>query len=165
MEQCRARVGVIGIGNVLMMDEGLGVHAVRALAEDSPGEWVELIDGGTDPWAALSAAKGCRALLLLDAVAGGAAPGSLHRLSLQEVEPGRPGVSLHDVTLVHLLDCERLLGSAFEEVRVLGMEPAAVEPGIGLSEPCRRQLPAFVEMARAEIREVQTRLNAGQGGR
>jgi hypothetical protein len=61
-------VGVIGIGNLLLRDEGVGVHALQVLDGQMLAGDVRLIDGGTDPWAALSAAEGCSTLLVLDAV-------------------------------------------------------------------------------------------------
>ncbi|MHC5034416.1 MAG: hydrogenase maturation protease [Planctomycetota bacterium] len=158
------RVGVIGIGNLLLTDDGVGVHAVRALAEDSVVGCVEFIDGGTDPWAALSAARDCRALVVLDAVVGGATPGEIHRLSLDEVAAGRASMSLHAITLFHVLEYERLLGKGFEDVRVVGMEPAVVEPGIGLSDPCAGSLADLVGAAKAAIDEARSRLSTDQGG-
>jgi len=157
-------VGVIGVGNVLLRDEGVGVHAVRALAQEPPDGGVLLVDGGTDPWAALSSAQDCRALVVLDAVAGGRAAGEFHSLALDEVDVGSTAMSVHGLTLFHLLHYERLLGNAFEEVRVVGMEPEAVEPGMELSEPCLQRLPAFVDLVRAELLGMWRRLNAERGG-
>jgi hydrogenase maturation protease len=160
-----ATVGVIGVGNLLLCDEGVGVHAVRALAADAPGAGVVVVDGGTDPWASLSAVRGCRALLVLDAVAGGRVPGEFHCMALDDIDVASTAMSAHGLTLFHLLHYERLLGNAFEEVRVLGMEPDAVEPGMRLSERCSRRLPAFVDLVRAELRDMRQRLNAEPGGK
>lgn len=149
-------IGVIGIGNRLMGDEGLGVEAVQAMGRRGLPEGVELVDGGTDPWSALSSAEDCRCLILLDAILGGGEPGSLYRLGLEEVDVGSRVLSLHGVTLFHLLNYERLLGNEFDEVVVLGMEPQRVEPGIGLSERCRQALEDFVRMAEQEILRLST---------
>jgi len=157
-------IGVIGIGNVLLRDEGIGVHAVRALKGQLSQGNVRLIDGGTDPWSALSAAQGCAALIVLDAVVGGEQPGQFHTFALEELELDGAVLSLHGVTLFHLLRYERLLGRDVPHVRVLGMEPATVEPGVGLSEACRRNMPAFVAMAAAQIRSLQEHLSGRQGG-
>jgi len=151
----RAGVGVIGIGNLLLRDEGFGVHALRALAGELEADGVRLIDGGTDPWSALSAAEGCRVLVVLDAVVGGKAPGECHALSLDEVEMQNAAMSLHGLTLFHLLRYEKLLGDGPERVRVLGMEPDVVEAGMGLSDCCRQSMPAFIRMAKDEIRAAQ----------
>ena len=157
-------IGVIGIGNLLLGDEGMGVHAVRALSGAGPIRGVKLIDGGTDPWGALSAAEKCSALLLLDAVAAGKQPGELHRLDLDEVETGDVLMSLHGLSMFHLLQYERLCGNRFEEVVVLGMEPLKVEPGIGLSGLCRERMPALLDLVRDEIHSVRERMSL-QGGK
>ncbi|MFO8006566.1 MAG: hydrogenase maturation protease [Candidatus Brocadiia bacterium] len=151
-------VAVIGIGNLLLMDEGLGVHALRELEQEVQSDGVRCIDGGTDPWSALSAAEGCRGLVLLDAVLGGKTPGEFHRMELEQVEASDAVMSLHGLSMFHLVQYEALLGRSYTETLVLGMEPEVIEPGIGLSERCRRRLPEFVRMARAEITAVRERL-------
>ncbi len=158
-----ATVGVIGIGNRLMKDEGLGVEALRRLRGRSL-QGAELIDGGTDPWSALEAAAGCGSLVVVDAVLGGEPAGTIYRLSLEEVEGDGAVMSLHGITLYHLVQYERLLGNTFGEVRVVGMEPAAVEPGIGLSDVCAERMDGFLEAIEEEIDKVKDRLCAGQGG-
>jgi len=147
-------VGVIGIGNLLLKDEGVGVHAVQALAAQLAADGVKLVEGGTDPWGALSAVGGCRTLFVLDAVTGGKAPGEFHSLSLDEVETRNASMSLHGLSLFHLLAYERILGRGFDDVRVLGMEPAEIEPGVGLSDVCRSKLADFVEMVKSEVRRA-----------
>jgi len=158
------RLAVIGIGNLLLQDEGLGVHAVRELAEADPTDDVLYIDGGTDPWLALQRARGCSSLLLVDAVLGGRAPGACYSFGMDEVEPTEAVLSLHGVTLYHLIQYEKLLGNGFDEVRLVGMEPFAVDPGIGLSARCRERLPELIELARREIRGALERCALRQGG-
>ncbi len=153
-------VAVVGIGNLLLADEGLGVDAVRELAGSAASAGVKFIDGGTDPWAAFREAEGCRALLVLDAVQGGKAPGDFHSLPLEEVETRGAIMSLHGVTMYHLLHFEALLGNTFEEVRVLGMEPGRVRPEIGLSEPCKDRMQEFAALAAGEIDGMLKRLSA-----
>ncbi len=152
-------VAVIGIGNLLLKDEGFGVHAVRELGRRPAQAGVKLIDGGTDPWSAFEEAEGCESLLVLDAVQGGKQPGDFHSMPLDEVDPGDALMSLHGLTMFHLLRYEALLGNTFREVRVLGIEPATVEPDIGLSGPCRRRLAEFVGVAVQEIDDMLERLS------
>jgi hydrogenase maturation protease len=152
----KCSVGVIGIGNLLLKDEGVGVHALRALQRAHGSNGVRFIDGGTDPWQAISRAEGCEDLLVLDAVLGDREAGAFYRLNLEQVESSPAGLSLHGVTLFHLIHYERLTGNGFRRIRVLGMEPASMEPHIGLSEVCRERLPAFVEMVKDEIQKMQS---------
>ncbi|KPK66271.1 MAG: hypothetical protein AMK73_00470 [Planctomycetes bacterium SM23_32] len=157
-------VGVIGIGNLLLKDEGVGVHAVRALArraldDGASPQGIRFVDGGTDPWAALSEVGDCRKLLVLDAVVGGKGPGEFHCLALEDVDTGGAAMSLHGLTLFHLLNYERLLGNGFDDICVLGMEPAEVAPGIGLSELCQARLPAFMDVVTDQIHGMISRDN------
>ena len=104
------------------------------------------------------------AQLTADAVAAGKQPGELHRLDLDEVETGDVLMSLHGLSMFHLLQYERLCGNGFEEVVVLGMEPLKVEPGIGLSGPCRERMPALLDLVRDEIHSIRERMTL-QGGK
>ncbi|MFO7955738.1 MAG: hydrogenase maturation protease [Candidatus Brocadiia bacterium] len=154
------KVAVVGIGNLLLHDEGLGVHAVRRLEDAAQRKNVTYVDGGTDPWAAFSQVEDCEVVLVLDAILGGGEPGDTYKMSLQEVEAGSAVLSLHGVTMFHLLQYEALVGNRFEEVLVLGMEPESVEPGIGLSGRCEQSMPEFLEAVVSEIDGVQQRLAA-----
>jgi len=148
-------IAVVGMGNLLMTDDGVGVHALRRLQQECPGEPVCWVDGGSDAWGALHAAQGCRALLLLEAVRGGGAPGTVYRFSVGELR-AQQAPSLHQVSLTHLIALREAFGEEFEAVRVVGMEPARIECGIGLSEACSRALPQMIEAARSEIADLKS---------
>jgi len=149
------RIAVIGMGNLLMTDDGVGVHALHRLQEGCSNETVRWVDGGTDAWGALHAAQGCRALLILDAVRGRHPPGTVYRLSLDELRARTQALSLHEVSLVHAIGLQDALGEGFDAVRIVGMEPERIEWGIGLSEACSRAMPQMLEAARSEIGELK----------
>lgn len=146
-------VVVLGLGNLLRRDEGLGVLAVQRLAEtlvfDGP---LRLIDGGTLGLGLLSELEGASQLLVLDAVLGEGPPGSVVRLAGDDV-PVFFGklVSAHDIGLPDILAVMRLRGSGPDEVVVLGLVPAEIELGWGLSEPLEGSLDALVGAARDEL--------------
>jgi len=146
-------VVVLGLGNLLRRDEGLGVLAVQRLAEtlvfDCP---LRLIDGGTLGLGLLSELEGASRLLVLDAVLGEGPPGSAVRLAGDDV-PVFFGklVSAHDIGLPDILAVMRLRGSGPDEVVVLGLVPAEIELGWGLSEPLEASLDALVSAARDEL--------------
>lgn len=152
----RNGIAVIGMGNLLMGDDGAGIHALQRLRQECREEGVSWIDGGTDAWGALWQASGHHHLLLLDAVRGGGPPGTVYRLSLAELDARRARLSLHEATLVDLIRLEGVLDRPFASVRVVGMEPAGVEPGVELSRPCREALSELVRAALSEIRQLKT---------
>lgn len=142
---------ILGVGNLLMSDDGVGIHAVRQLAQDPPGGAC-VVDAGTDYLSALAFLEGARRVLILDAVRGGAAPGTLHRLGPDDVaqRPANGGAHLTSV-----LEARRLLppGAPWPELAVLGVEPAVVDYGMELSAPVAQALPRLASEARRIICE------------
>lgn len=129
---------VIGIGNVLLRDEGVGVHVVRWLSElhgDMNG--VEFLDAGAVGMKLVHILQGRRRAVLVDCALMGESPGTLRRFLPEEVHSIKalPGLSLHEGDLLAVIRLCEELGCCPEEIVMLGIEPGVVEPGEGLS-PC-----------------------------
>ncbi len=154
----RAPVLVLGLGNPLLRDDGVGLRLLEGLqAHAAPwGGRVESVDGGTQGLALLGRMAGRRALVLLDAVALGAAPGTVHRLdratALQLAAV--PGSTAHEGGAGALLAACDLIGDLPARVAVVGIEPAEVATGIGLSPPVRAGVPEALECARAVVESL-----------
>lgn len=148
MTEDRAPHLVLGLGNELFTDEGVGVAAARAVARRGiPG--VEVLDGGTLGIALLPSVEGRRSLLVLDAVLDpGLAPGELVVLDAAEIDRAR-GVlfSAHQVGITEVLGAATLAGRAPERIAAVGMAPASLETGYGLSEVAAARLDAMVDLA------------------
>ncbi len=139
-------VVILGVGNLLRGDDGIGVHAAQALAQDPPpGACV--VDAGTDMLSALPHLAGAARALVIDAVQGGGRPGTLYRLAESDLAPGQASAAAH---AVNLLAARRLLppGTAWPAVTVLGVEPASLDYGMTLSPPVAAALPALLARAR-----------------
>lgn len=143
---------VIGIGNELFTDEGLGVAAVRRLAErDLPG--VEAIDGATLGLQLLPEVEGRQTLLVLDAVVDDSLePGSLVVLEREELQL-RPKLffSVHQLGILEVLASATFLGQAPARVAAIGMVPASLETGYGLSPTALARLDDMVDLAVARL--------------
>ena len=136
---------IFGIGNLLMSDDGVGVHAARALALDPPAG-TEVVDAGTDFLSALPFLEDARRVLVIDAVRGGGAPGTLYRLTEDDLAPQ------HDRTAhaTSLLAARNVLApGATPDVLILGVEPAVLDYGLELSPAVAAALPRVVAQARA----------------
>ena len=98
----RPKTAVLGAGNVLMGDDGVGVHVVKAMQEQGGlPEGIELIDAGTATLNVLGMLEGVEHLIIVDAVKSGAAPGTIYRFSPDDVtEPSSRKVSLHQISLL-----------------------------------------------------------------
>jgi len=143
-----AEVGIIGVGNLLLKDEGIGVHVVQAL-EKLGIEGVKLIDGGTSPDFPFLV-QGLKKLLVVDAVRLGGKPGTVYRFPLPELELEPEEVlSLHDVGLIENLRLAQTLGGP-QEVTIIGVEPAEIGWGLGLSPVLREKFPRILALVLEE---------------
>ncbi|MCR4419965.1 MAG: hydrogenase maturation protease [Clostridia bacterium] len=151
----KAKVTVIGVGNLLMADDGVGIHALRELSrEDWPPE-VRLVDAGTAGPGILPYLEDTEAAVIMDCVRAGEAPGTIYRFPLEAVEetilpPG--AVSLHDLDLAHAWHLLKLLGRGPSRAVVYGVEPARIDWGTELSPEVAGVLPRLVEAVSSEIR-------------
>lgn len=144
---------VLGVGNILLSDEGVGVHAVHLLRERYrfPQE-VEILDGGTLGLDLLPYVEGADRLLIVDAVQMDAPPGTVARLEGAEVSAVLGlKYSPHQVGLSDLLGAARLLGRAPAEVVLWGVQPASLEVGLELSPTVAAQVEVLLQNVLAEL--------------
>ena len=148
------RVVVLGLGNILLRDEGVGVRVVEALAERYaiPAE-VEIVDGGTAGMDLLNTLAGCDHLLICDAVRTGAPPASVVKLAAAEV----PALFLtrfspHQLGLADVLATLVLTEEAPGTVTLVGVVPLDLELGIELSPEVAAVVGRAVECLATELR-------------
>jgi len=149
------RTVVMGIGNPLLSDEGLGVEAVRRVAERGLPQAVELVDAGTASLDILLSLAGEKVskLVIVDAVSGGQTPGTVYRIDLSQAElAGEHGdLSLHDLRLPDSLTMAGLAGLDCDQVVVLGVEPGRLEWGTELSPDVQDTMDRLVELVVEEV--------------
>jgi len=142
---------ILGVGNLLRSDEGVGVHAVQALQAAGCEDKVALVDGGTAVFQALSAWDKIDKLIVIDAFQSGAEPGAVVRLSAREVaDRTTPVLSLHQQGLLDSLALLRQAGLSLGEVVIFGVEPEAMGWGTELSASVAKAMPRLLEQIRAE---------------
>jgi hydrogenase maturation protease len=147
------KITVLGIGNILNSDEGVGVHAVRAMqaeAQRTPG--VEFLDGGTLGLNLLILVEEATHLLILDAVDAGQPPGSVVELTKEQI-PLFTGVKMsqHQVTFQEVLGLALIRGKLPEYLHLIGVQPVSLEMGTDLSPKVAAVLPEVVERAWAVL--------------
>jgi hydrogenase maturation protease len=140
---------LIGLGNLILGDEGVGVHAMRQLEAGYAFEpAVELVDGGTSGLDLLPLLKDQRRLLLIDALASDAPPGTIRVIRNQEIRMAlTEKVSLHHLGIADLLALAELLDYAPPEIALIGIVPECLEMELGLSDRLRARMPAIIETA------------------
>lgn len=144
---------VLGLGNILLRDDGVGVRVVERLGRDVqlPPE-VEVLDGGTLGMDLLPYLEGVDRLVVVDAVDMRAEPGTVARFQGEEVPTVIAlKVSPHQMGLADLLAAARLCGFYPREVVLWGVQPAQVDVGLDLSEPVAAAVETLVDQVSQEV--------------
>ena len=148
----RPPVLVLGIGNILLRDEGIGVRVIEALREYLLPNTIELVDGGTAGADLLDVISDRHKVIVIDAVDADVEPGSTLRLSLDDLVAGQTAaVSLHEIGLVETFAMARHLGSAPGEVVIIGIQPKEIIASDQLSPEISACVPAIVKQVIEEL--------------
>lgn len=138
------KIGILGVGNLLLSDEGVGVHLVRYLEQhySMPAE-VELYDGGTAGLYLSTFVETCRVLIVVDALAIAARPGTIRIYYDDEVKAGllQTHLSPHQMGFLETIELCRLQDREPEQLVVIGICPADINAGVELSTEIRETLP------------------------
>jgi hydrogenase maturation protease len=142
---------VMGLGNTLNRDEGLGVHALDLLESHlGTQDKIEFVDGGTLGLNLLPLVESCSHLLLLDAVNAGQAPGTVVELAREQI-PLFSGIKMsqHQVTFQEVLALARFRGKLPEHLHLVGAQPVDTSIGLEVSPAIRDMMPNMLERAEA----------------
>jgi hydrogenase maturation protease len=150
-ENALPRVVVIGVGNLLMKDEGIGIHAVQALQEIALPPGVSLVDGGTSPDLIACTQAGDK-LIIIDAARAGGEPGAIYRFRPEDLAEEKGTLtSVHELGVTQNLGLMSLLGNKPSETIIIGIEPGEISAGLELSPELQKKLPAIVKAVLKEI--------------
>jgi hydrogenase maturation protease len=144
---------VLGVGNLLLKDDGVGVHVVQKLMERVLPPDVEVIDGGTAAIDLLHFIAGTKRLIVVDALRGGGAPGTIYRLTPEDLEVRREGrgVTLHQSDLLDVLEMAARLGERPPTVIIIGVEPGEIDYGLDLSPGVAGRIPDIIDLVLSEL--------------
>jgi hydrogenase maturation protease len=142
---------VLGIGNVLMGDEGVGVHVVRHLEKLGVLAGVELLDGGTGSFLLLDPMQRARKVILIDATLDGNPAGTVRRLAPRFSKDYPRTLTAHDIGLKDLLDTFYLLDHPVDVVLFAISIAALQEIGTELSPEIESRVPEFAQLVLGEL--------------
>ncbi|MGA7290952.1 MAG: HyaD/HybD family hydrogenase maturation endopeptidase [Terriglobales bacterium] len=151
---------VIGVGNIILSDDGVGVHAARRLQDDPrlPAD-VSILDGGTMGLELGPFVSDASRVLILDAVNTGEAPGTLTRMTGRDLLGTPRGRSVHQLGVADLIATLTLASTKPQDIVVLGLQPANTDWGTTLSPDVEAALGGLVEAALAQLQLWQEALD------
>ena len=157
-------LAIVGVGNPLMGDDGVGPTVVERL-EDSPAgsaAGVRLMDAGTTGFLALEGMSGAERAVVVDAVQTGETPGTIHEYRCVDgnFETDIPEMTMHDVSFTEAMVAGRDVYDLPDEIRILGVEPADVSIGDELSEAVEEAADELIELLTDRIDDTNAKSTA-----
>lgn len=153
---------VIGLGNPLMADEGIGVVLIdillkRALEGHLPLKQVEYLDGGCGGMYLLHSIAERKKAVLIDCCIMGAEPGTLRRFTPDDVNSVKQmaHLSLHEVDILKVIELAKQIGQCPDEIVIFGIEPAAIEQQMHLNEPLQARLDEYAAEISKELHGLE----------
>ena len=149
---------VIGIGNLIIKDEGVGIHVVRRMNDMSLPPSVELLDGGILATSWLYLIEGRKKVIVIVTMKGGGQPGTIYRFTDKEIGEKRKGYfrTIEEQEFTDDVKTSRIMGTPPDEVIFLGIEPEDTGEEsfmleIALSPTLESKMPEIIEMVMKEI--------------
>lgn len=156
----RKQITILGIGNTLYSDEGLGVYALSPLEKlYGTDDQVELVYGATDGMSLLSVVEDTDYLMVLDAINAGKEGGHIIQLQGDEI-PNYYGVkmSIHQLGFQEVLLAAQLRERYPEHFLMIGMQPTSLELNVGLTKTNESKLPELVQLVESQINNWKNEL-------
>jgi len=153
-QQKRCPLLVLGIGNILLRDEGLGPHVIKELQKMELPSFVELLDGGTAGADLIDFICDRRKVIVIDAIQADVEPGSILRMTASDLISNlQQNVSLHEFGLIETLSMAKQLNCAPQEVVIFGVKPEDIRCGTELSEKMTKVVPKVIDLIISELHQ------------
>ena len=138
---------ILGVGNLLLRDEGVGVHAAVNLQEFPLPDHIEVVEGGTDGFKLFHIIMEADRLIVVDCVKGGDEPGSIYRFDIDDYDhfPDIYKTSVHQISIEEVITLSGTMRTP-PKTTVVGIEPDELFMSMELSETVRSKLPKVLEI-------------------
>jgi hydrogenase maturation protease len=147
---------ILGIGNILLRDEGIGVHVVNQLTDMILQPDVELMDGGTMGIDLLFYIEGRKKVIVIDTVKAGEPPGTMYRFTDKDLSFKKDVLrTAHGIDFSDVVRTAQTMGTKPDEIVFIGIEPESMEEGMELSPLIAERIPAIIELVKRELEASQ----------
>ena len=153
----RRPILILGIGNILLRDEGVGVRVIETLQQQKTPDTIDLVDGGTSGADLIDVLADRRKVIIVDAVDAGKPPGTVIRFEESDLENiPNSALSLHELGIAETLKMTGKLNCQPQEVVFFGIQPKDISPGLELSAEISEIIPIVAEKALKEALVVSS---------
>jgi hydrogenase maturation protease len=148
------KIFVLGLGNILLRDEGVGVRVIETLESNfSFSPPIKIIDGGTLGFGLINELEGCDKLIVVDTVKAGEAPGTIYKFKRDDITFKIPqAISAHAIGFLEVLEQWKLLGIKHDIV-FFGIEPKDISPwSMELCDVIKSKVPKLINLIIDELK-------------
>lgn len=143
---------ILGVGNILLSDEGVGVRVIEAMRSMPLPDNVEILDGGTGAFDLFDIMANRDTVIIIDAVKGGGEPGAVYRFGRDDIKAEAKFLtSVHQVSLLDTLSMARITGCSPRDIVIFGIEPREIDWGLELSSEVAAVVPKVIELVLSEL--------------
>ena len=149
------KIVIVGVGNILMGDEGIGVVLVKLLEKNKYTEKIDFIDAGTSFFNVVSGLRNYDKVIIIDSVLGGKSPGTMYRFEISDIEEtGINGMlSAHDLGVMQSIKLEKLVGDFPEDTVFFGIEPKSIDLSMELSDKVQEKVEQIIDKIVEELKK------------
>ncbi|OOM80760.1 HyaD/HybD family hydrogenase maturation endopeptidase [Clostridium sp. BL-8] len=142
---------IIGIGNILLKDDGVGVYVIRKLEDEKLPATVELVDGGTSTLDTLSYFLEYNKVIVVDCLRAGHKPGTIYKINPEEIKDYKQeNLSIHDVQILDVVKMANMLAK-FPKVVIFGVEPEEICLDTEMTDNIKNKIPEIIKHIKVEL--------------
>lgn len=142
---------IIGIGNILLQDDGVGVHVITQLENEKLPSTIELVDGGTSTLDTLSYFLDYKKVIVVDCLRAGLEPGTIYKIKPEDIKSyQKENLSIHDVQILDVVKMANMLGQ-YPEVVIFGIEPKNIAINLAMTDLINAKIPEVIAHIKKEL--------------
>lgn len=144
-------VAIIGIGNILRKDDGIGVHVINKLEKEGLTSTIQLVDGGTSTLDMLGYFLDYERIIVVDCLKAGYEPGTIYKIKAEDIKNyKKESLSIHDVQILDVVKMANMM-DRFPSVVIFGIEPKEIEFDLELSDVMKSKIPEVIKLIKKEL--------------
>ena len=142
---------IIGIGNILLQDDGVGVHVIKQLEDEKLPSTIELVDGGTSTLDMLGFFLDFKKVIVVDCLRAGLKPGTIYKIKPEDIKNyKKENLSIHDVQILDVARMANMMNK-YPEVVIFGIEPEKISLDLEMTEIMVSKIPEIISNIKKEL--------------
>ncbi|MBU3112789.1 HyaD/HybD family hydrogenase maturation endopeptidase [Clostridium lacusfryxellense] len=142
---------IIGIGNILLQDDGVGVHVIKQLENEKLPSTIELVDGGTSTLDMLGFFLDYKKIIVVDCLRAGLEPGTIYKIKPEDIKSyKKENLSIHDVQILDVVRMANMMNK-YPQVIIFGIEPEKIAVGLEMTQTMVTKIPEIIYNIKKEI--------------